>query len=208
MISPYKGRFRITQIKHATHDGLDMVGIDSKEIHATTDGVVVKAGWEDEGDHSKGFGLYVVIKPKDKNYHFLGHLSEITVKEGQEVELGDLVGIEGSTGRSTGSHVHFCIRYNRSKAAVRDVSALTGIPNALGVYGEEEEKPSGVTTLLPGRWNVRKGPSLGSAVARVVKGPQSVTYVDIVPESNPKVYGKRNFYLLRDGCYISTKACK
>lgn len=210
MISPYKGRFRITQTKHKDHDGLDMVGLDSKEIHATGTGTIIKAGWENEKDHSQGFGKYVIIKEENKNCHFLGHLSEILVEEGQTVKIGDLVGIEGSTGRSTGSHVHFCIRYNRSKAAVRDVSALTGIPNELGVFGEEEqpEKKAGVTTLLPGRWNVRKGPSLGSQVARVVKGPQSVTYVDIVPEADPRTYGKRSFYLLRDGCYISTKACK
>lgn len=70
------------------------------------------------------------------------------------------------------------------------------------------EKKSGVTSLLPGDWNVRKGPSLGADVDRVVSGPQSVTYVDIVPELNPAKYGARNFYKLRDDTYLSVKACK
>ena len=47
-------------------------------------------------------------------------------------------------------------------------------------------------------WNVRKGPSLNAPVARIVKGPQTVTYVDIVD----------GFYLLRDGCYIGVNACE
>lgn len=206
MISPYKGKFKVTQIKHKDHDGLDLVGIDSKELYSTADGTVVFAGWENPKDHSQGFGQYVVIKDAGNDYYFYGHMSEIKAEVGQEVSVGTLIGIEGNTGRSTGSHCHYCIRHNRSKASVRDVSKISGIPNELGVYGGDEK--TGVTTLLPGRWNVRKGPSLGSKVARVVKGPQSVTYVDIVPESHPSVYGKRNFYLLRDGCYISVKACE
>lgn len=207
MISPYKGRFKVTQIKHKDHDGLDLVGIDSKNLYATANGTVVHADWEDPKDHKKGFGQYVVIRALNNDYYFYGHVSEFRVKSGQEVKVGDLIAVEGNTGRSTGSHCHYCIRYNRSKAAVRDVSAISGIPNELGVYGEIE-KPHGVTTLLPGSWNVRNAPSLGSKVVRVVKGPQSVTYVDIVPETDPRSYGNRNYYLLRDGNYLSVKACK
>ena len=62
MNSPYCGKFRISQgFKGATHDGLDLVGIDSKEIHATATGKVVFAGWQNANNHSEGFGQYVVI---------------------------------------------------------------------------------------------------------------------------------------------------
>lgn len=70
------------------------------------------------------------------------------------------------------------------------------------------DQTMGHTELKPGSWNVRRGPSLGSPVARVVTGPQPVTYVRIVPEQNPAAWGKRSFYQLRDGTYLSTKACE
>ena len=62
--------------------------------------------------------------------------------------------------------------------------------------------------LKPGSWNVRNAPSMGATISRVVKGEQSVTYVDIVSESNPQKYGERKFYKLRDGKYISVNACE
>lgn len=71
-----------------------------------------------------------------------------------------------------------------------------------------ETPKSGVTMLKPGTWNVRNAPSLGASVNRVVKGVQSVTYVDIIPESDPGRYGERDFYKLRDGTYLSVKACE
>lgn len=206
MNSPYKGKFKVTQVKWAKHDGLDLVGLDSKELYSTVDGEVVFTGWENARNHSQGFGQYVVIKDENNDFYFFGHMSEIKAELG-EVKKGDLIGIEGNTGRSTGSHCHYCVRHNRSKAEVLDVSKISGIPNALGIY-EQTEKKSGKTALLAGSWNVRKAPSLGASVARVVKGPQSVTYVDIVPEADPKTYGSRYFYELRDGTYLSTKACK
>ena len=106
MNSPYMGKFQISQAyKGAAHDGLDLVGIDSKEIHATATGEVVFAGWENPSNHSQGFGQYVVILADGLYYHY-GHLSEIRVSVGQQVRCTDVIGIEGSTGSSTGSHCH------------------------------------------------------------------------------------------------------
>ncbi len=53
MNSPYMGKFRVTQAYKgdSVHDGLDLVGIDSKEIHATASGTVHYAGWENSADH-------------------------------------------------------------------------------------------------------------------------------------------------------------
>lgn len=214
MNSPYMGNFKITQVQHANHDGLDLVGIDNKEIHATINGTVERAGWEDAGNAKQGFGLYVRIK-KDgtEDRYYFGHMSEVCCKVGDHVNITDVIGIEGSTGNSSGSHCHYCCRGSASKEQVKDICAISGIPNAAGVYndgytgaykGPEPAEPAapaqpknGVTMLRNGDWNVRKGPSLDSAVARVVKGPQSVTFVDVVD----------GFYKLRDGNYISVKAC-
>lgn len=141
MNSPYCGKFRISQgFKGATHDGLDLVGIDSKEIHATATGKVVFAGWQNANNHSEGFGQYVVILSDGKYYHY-GHLSEIKVSYGQQVKITDVIGIEGSTGYSTGSHCHYCIRTSMSPGTFLDVCALSGIPNNEGGTYDDGYRP-------------------------------------------------------------------
>ena len=63
MNSPYMGKFRISQLyKGVAHDGLDLVGVDSKTIHSTVNGVVLYAGWENSFNHRQGFGQYVKIR--------------------------------------------------------------------------------------------------------------------------------------------------
>lgn len=111
MNSPYMGDFRVTQCQTPDHDGLDLVGIDSKEIHSTVAGIVIFADWENPNDHAQGFGQYVCIKSDDDGlYYYYGHLSELRVQYGSKVHTTDVIGIEGSTGHSTGSHCHYCIR--------------------------------------------------------------------------------------------------
>ncbi len=138
MNSPYNGSFRVSQqFKSKTHDGLDLVGIYSKEVHSTVNGVVEKAGWENPLNHRQGFGLYVRIKKyASPDKYYFGHLSSLKVKRGDVVKIGDVIGIEGSTGNSTGSHCHYCARGNGSKSQIRDICAISGIPNALGTYDD------------------------------------------------------------------------
>ena len=126
------GNFKVTQKYSDSHDGLDLVGIDSKEIHSTVNGVVEYAGWENSANHSQGFGQYVkIIDDKTGFGFYFGHLSEIKVKVGQRVKITDVIGIEGSTGYSTGSHCHYCIRKN-GKGTDINVSEFSGIPNIEG----------------------------------------------------------------------------
>ena len=143
MISPYIGNFKVTSPqgnrvlngKSQYHDGLDLVGLDSKEIHSTINGTVKHAGWENSLNHKQGFGLYVSIEQEGSvNRYYFGHMSEIRVKAGQKVTIGQVIGIEGNTGYSTGPHCHYCVRGNGSKSQVKDVSAISGIPNAKGTY--------------------------------------------------------------------------
>lgn len=138
MNSPYNGKFRVSQIfKGATHDGLDLVGVDSKEVHSTVNGIVEKAGWENALNHKQGFGLYVRIRKDDSvDKYYFGHLSQVKVAAGQAVNVGDIIGIEGSTGKSTGSHCHYCVRGNGSRSQIRDINAISGIPNKLGTYDD------------------------------------------------------------------------
>ena len=137
MNSPYMGKFQVTQeFKGQAHDGLDLVGLESKEIHSTVNGTVHYAGWENSANHSQGFGQYVCVKGTDGKFYYFGHLSEIKVNIGNIVKITDVLGIEGNTGYSTGSHCHYCIRPQFSAGNAFNVSEISGIPNALGVYDD------------------------------------------------------------------------
>lgn len=154
MNSPYNGDFRVTQIQHSNHDGLDLVGIDSKEIHATISGRVVYAGWENSQNTKQGFGKYVCIQGSDGYYYYYGHLSDIKVNSGDLVSICDVIGIEGSTGYSTGSHCHYCIRQYYAKGNELNTPLISGIPNELGVYNDGyKPKPAKeeITITLAGK---------------------------------------------------------
>lgn len=134
MNSPYMGDFKVTQeYKGTGHDGLDLVGIDSKEIHATVNGIVKAASNTDP----KGFGINVkILKDGTNDYYIYAHMSEVKVKVGQRVKITDVIGIEGSTGKSTGSHCHYCVRTGNRKGSHKDISAISGIPNKRGTYND------------------------------------------------------------------------
>lgn len=170
MNSPYMGNFKVTQEYKLTHSGLDLVGLDSKEIHSTVNGIVDYAGWENPNNTKQGFGKYVVIKDnKTGYYYYFGHLSSIKVKTGQSVKITDVIGIEGSTGYSTGSHCHYEIRKNRGTQyrGTVNVSVVSGIPNKLGIYNDgyvpnkKEENIKEYTTgdykVIATKMNVREG---------------------------------------------------
>lgn len=133
MNAPYNGDFYETQqYTHGKHDGLDLVGITHKEIHCVYSGVVIYAGWENENNHSQGFGQYVVIRQDNSNrVWYYGHMSEIKCKIGDRINIGDIVGIEGNTGHSTGNHLHICVRENGVKGCDLNVAQILGIPNSL-----------------------------------------------------------------------------
>ena len=136
MNSPYKKKFKVTQAyKGSAHDGLDLVGLSDKKIYSTIDGTVERAGWENAANKKQGFGLYVRIKQNGSaDRYYFGHLSKVNVKVGQTVKKGDILGTEGSTGYSTGSHCHYCVRGNASKSQIKDISKISGIPNKIGTY--------------------------------------------------------------------------
>ncbi len=83
------------------HSGLDIDANYRQHVVATADGVVTKASWH------TNYGKTVIVKHKDNYETLYGHLSKLQVKEGQEVKVGDVIGKAGSTGRSTGTHLHY-----------------------------------------------------------------------------------------------------
>ena len=90
------------------HDGVDISAPEGTAILAAADGVVVTANRTDSWGGS--YGYYVKIR-HDETYETLyAHCSEVLVKAGQEVEQGDVIALVGSTGNSTGNHLHFEVR--------------------------------------------------------------------------------------------------
>jgi murein DD-endopeptidase MepM/ murein hydrolase activator NlpD len=88
------------------HQGLDISADQGSQVYATADGVVMHAAAEG------GYGNLIVL---DHGYGLetrYGHLSRYNVKPGEKVKRGDVVGFVGSTGRATGSHLHYEVRVN------------------------------------------------------------------------------------------------
>jgi len=92
----------------ANHNGLDICSRKGTPVHATADGKVIRSGWD------RGMGNFVAIDHGFNLKTYYGHLSVIKVKKGQKVSRMDVIGLIGSTGRSTGPHLHYEVRkYNR-----------------------------------------------------------------------------------------------
>jgi murein DD-endopeptidase MepM/ murein hydrolase activator NlpD len=99
------------------HPGIDFKGKRGDEVKCTASGKVVFAGW------AGGYGNCIRIQHINDIQTVYGHLSKIKVKVGQEVNLGDEIGLVGSTGHSTGAHLHYEVR--RHGKAVNPVNFLT-----------------------------------------------------------------------------------
>ncbi|MGI8495089.1 MAG: M23 family metallopeptidase [Pyrinomonadaceae bacterium] len=96
--NPFGGR------SYEFHPGLDIDGEYGDSVIAPANGVVTKAGWQG------GYGNLVEIDHGNGLITRYGHLSRIGVQIGDRIERGQLLGLIGSTGRSTGPHLHFEIR--------------------------------------------------------------------------------------------------
>lgn len=83
------------------HSGVDIDAKFGDPVVATADGVVKKTGWEGS------YGKTVVIRHEQGFETIYGHLSKISVEEGQKVKVGEEIGKAGNTGRSTGTHLHY-----------------------------------------------------------------------------------------------------
>src|SRR6185503_1174168 len=98
--NPFSGEGR------ETHEGLDIAADFGTPVSSTADGLVIHAG------PYSGYGNLVILYHSNGITTRYGHLSRITVEAGQRVKRGDQIGHAGSTGRSTGVHVHYEIREN------------------------------------------------------------------------------------------------
>ena len=86
------------------HRGIDLASPTGTPIYATANGTVSRADW------FSSYGLFIALDHGANLETRYGHLSRLNVAEGQDVKKGDLIGYVGSTGRSTGPHLHYEVR--------------------------------------------------------------------------------------------------
>lgn len=104
--SGYGMRFHPISGQRTAHLGVDYAAPTGTPVRTIGDGVVTFAGWQ------RGYGNVIQIEHKDNQSTVYAHLSRIDVARGQRVEQGVRIGAVGSTGASTGAHLHFEFRTN------------------------------------------------------------------------------------------------
>ncbi len=105
------------------HTGIDIAGrnIYGKPIIASNTGQVVKVAY-----YTTGYGYHVMIDHGDNNWTVYAHMSSIAVKQGEWVAQGQVIGYVGSTGNSTGPHLHFEVRINGERKNPLDYVSYSG----------------------------------------------------------------------------------
>ena len=104
--SEFEGRINPITGKQEIHGGLDLAAPEGTPIYAAGAGTVITSGWHNS------YGNYVMIDHGADMVTLYGHMRNRAVVQGQTVIQGQCIGYVGSTGDSTGNHVHFEVRVN------------------------------------------------------------------------------------------------
>lgn len=109
-------RFRITseygvleEVRQGAHTGIDLAMPSGTELRSLMNGTVEKVF-----DNSGAIGNGVMIKTDDGKELIYGHMDKVDVNAGDQVNAGELIGLSGNTGNSTGPHLHFGMKENGS----------------------------------------------------------------------------------------------
>ena len=132
--SPYGIERTINGVK-SVHKGIDLISTSGdREVKSIGDGVI-RGNFNDPN----GFGNYVSIEHSDGKRVIYAHLESFKKKAGDQVKAGDVIGIEGSTGRSTGMHLHIEVRETPYLQHNRiNIADYLGIKNEVGLVKEKE----------------------------------------------------------------------
>ena len=101
---------------YKSHDGVDVNSAYGTAIWSAAGGTVVTAGWYG------GYGNCVMVNHGNGYTTLYGHMSSIAVSSGQSVSQGQVLGYVGSTGNSTGPHLHFEVRASSSGATINPLA--------------------------------------------------------------------------------------
>ena len=173
--SPYGPRIHPISGKYKMHTGIDLGIPSGVPLGAAISGKVVQAG------SNGGYGNSVMIKGDDGKYRLYAHLSSVNTKVGAQVQAGDLIGKVGSTGNSTGPHLHYEVRNTSSYGS--DIDPTSFINSSIFNIGDKSGAVYGsFTTLNNGNetsYNTNKASSSISTIANLNKKTRYI----------PKAYG-------------------
>lgn len=111
------------------HKGVDLAAPVGTPVYAPADGVVGRASW------FSSYGLFISLEHGGAMETRFGHLSRLNVAEGETVHKGDLIGFVGTTGRSTGPHLHYEVRVNGEA-----VNPLPYMQSGIAAASDEDSK--------------------------------------------------------------------
>ena len=114
----------------AMHPGIDLAGPLGTPVYATADGIVDRSEWNDGG-----YGNLIEIDHGQGIQTRYGHLSQRIAQAGQMVHRGELIGLMGSTGRSTGSHLHYEVR-----VAGQAIDPISFVPNGAALVAMRQQR--------------------------------------------------------------------
>ncbi|MFC4293516.1 M23 family metallopeptidase [Novosphingobium tardum] len=116
LTSGFGARFHPLLGRMRQHSGIDLAAPAGSPIVAPSAGVVSQAGW------NGGYGLYVALDHGGGLQTRYGHMSHLAVSAGQQVRRGDIIGYVGTTGLSTGPHLHYEMRVNGQAVPPRSLA--------------------------------------------------------------------------------------
>ena len=96
----------------SNHQGIDIASPKGTAITSRVGGTVVASGSAADFGYSGNYGNIVVVKDSAGRTHLYGHVDKALAKVGSKVKAGELIATVGSTGKSTGPHVHYEVRQN------------------------------------------------------------------------------------------------
>lgn len=172
------------------HNGVDYAVPTRTPVLASGGGIVIKTGFDPDG-----YGKYIKITHNGSYISLYAHLEEIQVKNNQHVETGQQIGLSGSTGFSTGPHLHFEIR--KDNAAIDPELLLlsfrtAGLRQAQPI--DQEVQPAAAVVTVP-VLNIRCAPSVSAPLIGHLQQGQQVTILERITSVWVKIAGHENAYV-------------
>lgn len=169
MKNPYKGSFRLTSAygyrvdpfsgqSGTWHGGVDLVGEDKAVVSVCSGKVLYSRIVTDTSDRTSEWGNYIAVQSVSGEVVYYCHLDSRAVNAGDTVEIGQVIGIEGSSGKVTGRHLHFEVRRNGIQV---NAAEYLGIPNntqfaAEFAYSADDSVPN-EWSMEAVNWAVKNG---------------------------------------------------
>ncbi|MCC6147304.1 MAG: M23 family metallopeptidase [Anaerolineaceae bacterium] len=158
------------------HNGIDYAAPARTPVLASAGGIVIKTGFDPEG-----YGNYIKIAHGSNYVSLYAHLEEIQVRNTQLVESGRQIGLSGSTGFSTGPHLHFEIR-DKDNAAIDPEPLLLPVISNPPQEGEKSNLQSTVAPMVARvavpLLNIRSAPSINAPVIGQLAQDQRITILE------------------------------